>query len=115
MRATVSLDEPRLLREAQTGDLFVPHDARWQECVCARVCDSSGGFAAKPHDAEIVVVACRVDRGEIGHQPTGMVVIASLDTWITFVEPAETPAFREPSRDVDQLMMRDIELQIARL
>jgi hypothetical protein len=87
--------EPNLLREARPGEFFVPHLAELQECVCARVHYDGPGARADEQDTEVVVIACRVGEGEIGHQPAGHSAIVPLDGWITFVEPVERMAFRE--------------------
>ena len=97
MQSTVFLKEPPLLREMREGDLFVPHHVDLQECVCARLHDVEGTalFTPDDDDAEIVVIACRVHKGETGFLPAGFTELISLDTWVTPVDLIERPAFRE--------------------
>lgn len=96
MKATVSFAEPNLVREAAIGQLFVPHVAALQECVCARISTINRAFLGGACEAAIVVIACRVSADEAGYQPTGTYQYVSPDTWITFVEPVEATAFRAP-------------------
>jgi len=101
MRASIFIREPNLLREAKAGDAFVVHAVALQECVCVRQTDEGDSVETDPRAVEdtVVVIACRVHFGEVGHRPAGHTEFVSLDNWVTFVEPVETLAFRERHAD----------------
>lgn len=96
MRSTIFLREPPSLREMRAGDLFVPHDASLQECVCARLAGDEGTTDVEVfNDDEIVVIACRAHKGEPGYHPPGYTKTISMDIWVTPVDLIERPSFRE--------------------
>lgn len=93
MRATISMRDPYLLREAEVGDLFVPHAPGLQECVCARAHED---VALYPYDhpVDVVVIACQANTNEFGYRPSGAIVALPPDSWISFVDAVEPTAFR---------------------
>lgn len=83
MKASFRFTNPNMLAEAQAGDLFVPLGPDLVECVCALRClhGRNGPEADMPPAARfnpdarlpIVVVACRVGKGEPEYYPPGYV------------------------------------------
>lgn len=83
MKASFRFTAPNMLAEAQAGNLFVPLGPDLVECVCTLRCIASpdGPRADMPAaarfnpDAElaVVVLACRVGRGEPEYYPPGYV------------------------------------------
>lgn len=95
MRATLFFRESPLLGEMRQNDLFVPHFAGLQECVCARISDIDTQWDAKLTNEEVVVIACRVTPQEPGYQRPGFVDVLPMDTWVTPVDQVGVPYFRE--------------------
>lgn len=95
MQATFNIDTPNLLAEASADDLFVPLGPDLVECVCALKCvgrDAEILPAARFNpDAllAVVVVACRVGRGEPEYYPTGHTRMLFGATPIVFLRQVE--------------------------
>ncbi|MBN8714395.1 MAG: hypothetical protein J0H50_10560 [Xanthomonadales bacterium] len=95
MQATFNIDTPNLLAEASADDLFVPLGPDLIECVCALKCagrDAEILPAARFNpDAllAVVVVACRVGRGEPEYYPTGHTRMLFGATPIVFLRQVE--------------------------
>lgn len=98
MKATFSAREPNILMEAQPGDLFVPLGPKLVDCVCA-VRTIGGGMDRDSLDPGVrlvvVVIACRVEKGEPEYHPAGFTTSLAGATPISFLEQVEPAAFRE--------------------
>lgn len=106
MKATFSAREPNILMEANPGDLFVPLGPDLVECVCAvrsvnswpddpRI-DIPRVSALDPNvKRPVIVIACRVGKGEPEFFPTGFQKELHGSTPISFLEQVEPAAFRE--------------------
>ncbi len=98
MRVTISASEPEILREAKAGDLFIVNTDELCECVLARhVLDIAGPQPMTVNqgaDSEVVVIGCRVSRGEPGYQVAGTSFVVPSNTAITRLEQIEPAAFR---------------------
>lgn len=96
MKATFSAREPNILMEAQPGDLFVPLGPDLVECVCAVRTTGMADTNLDPNARlVVVVVACRVEKGDPEHYPTGYTTSLVGATPISFLEQVEPAAFRE--------------------
>ena len=112
MKATFSAREPNILMEAQPGDLFVPLGPDLVECVCA-VCSVEDRPDAAPRIAEVwpsneldpevrrpvIVLACRVEKGEPEYHPAGFKFYLRGAAPIAFLEQVEPAAFRARAGD----------------
>lgn len=99
MKCSIHINEPAILCEAKSGDLFVVLQSGEGECVCARLDSTlapitSHFVAGKETLIRCVVIGCRVDEGEVGFHPTGMLLNFMQDTPIAYVEQIEQAAFR---------------------
>lgn len=98
MKCTFSAREPNILMEAQPGDLFVPLGPDLVECVCAvRTCGGVPDSSRLDPSIRLVVVviACRIEKGEPEYYPTGFTTSLVGATPISFLEQVEPAAFRE--------------------
>lgn len=96
MKASFRITNPNMLAEASAGDLFVPLGPDLVECVCALRCvDGANGVRADMPSAArfdpdaalgVVVVACRVDRGEPEYYPPGYATSLSGAAPIVFLQ-----------------------------
>lgn len=122
MKCTFSAREPNILMEAQPGDLFVPLGPDLVECVCAvrsMETPSRGFHVDVPRSVEldpnalrgVVVIACRIEKGEPEYYPTGFHTVMSGATPIAFLEQVEAAAFRE-RRMPDDASLRAIREQV---
>lgn len=104
MHASFKCSTPNLLAEASAGDLFVSLGPSMVECVCALRCvpTTAGPAVDMPTaarldpdaDLPVVVVACRVTRGEPEYFPPGYTTTLSGATPIEFLEQVERIALR---------------------
>lgn len=127
MKATFQIDSPNILAEARPGDLFVPLGPDLVECVCAVRCHAvehaQGSHVAWPQDAsfsidsqfDVVVVACRVGKGEPEYFPSGHTVPMPAATPVAFMEQVEALSLRPRVADagLTALSLDDIRSALA--
>jgi len=118
MKATFSAREPNILMEAQPDDLFTPLGPDLVECVCAVRTIGDGNDRDTSHlDPDVrlvvVVIACRVEKGEPEYYPTGFTTSLVGATPISFLEQVEPAAFRERTPKSDTTMRAAREASLA--
>jgi len=111
MRATISYRKPTILHEADYGEFFsLLGNCFLDECVYARAWDPAGNTDDAhpnfPNCMVVVVVACRVNRGEHGHMDVGHIIRLPIDTPITLLDQVEPLAFRERGGRADSVAMK---------
>jgi hypothetical protein len=108
MKCTYTVAAPRLLLEAQPGELFTLLGPELVECVCAvrsRAC-ATGFQNDVSHDTRldpdalvpVVVLACRVGADEPEYYPPGYEALLPAASPVAFLEQVEPLALRARSR-----------------
>ncbi|MEW5833625.1 MAG: hypothetical protein AB1832_01055 [Pseudomonadota bacterium] len=118
MKARFRIASPNLLLEATPGDLFVPLGPDLTECVCAVVhADPAepAGLALDPcAHRTVVVIACRVGRGEPEYFAPGFSMPLSGAAPIQFVRSANDSQF-EARGDASALQLSAEELVVGQI
>lgn len=101
MRTTIAVNEPILLTQVTNDQPFMLLTPQDSECVCVRLNFIEGDWTVAVdarlcrHGIPLVVIACRVSKGDPGYRPSGCVLVCSWDTHVIQLEQVEKFSFRQ--------------------